>query len=98
MDHTYFNEDWLKHPEYKGWLVEDADRKKAHCKFCHKTFGLSNMGAQALKIHMSGKKHKQRAAPVSGFFKPVSKQNSTVVKDSSGENVSETAPNTSKLK
>ena len=95
MNQTYFNKDWLKHPEYKYWLKEDADRKKAHCKLCYKTFGLSNMGAQALKSHMSGKKHKQRAAPVSTFYKSVSKPNSTVVKDSAGEKVSESAPSTS---
>ena len=53
------------------------------------------MGAQALKSHMSGKKHKQRAAPVTTFFKPASKPNSTVVKDSAGENVSESVPSTS---
>ena len=49
MDQTYFQDDWLSHPDYKNWVRKDADRKKAFCSLCHKSLELSNMGTQALK-------------------------------------------------
>ena len=70
MDRTYFQEDWLQNPDFKNWVRRDADRKKAFCIQCHKSIELSNMGTQALKSHMSGKKHKEEAKPVTLFFKP----------------------------
>ena len=70
MDRTYFQEDWLQNPDFKNWVRRDVDRKKAFCIQCHKSTELSNMGTQALKSHTSGKKHKERAKPVTLFFKP----------------------------
>ena len=74
MDQTYFQDDWLSHPDYKNWVRKDADRNKAFCSLCHKSLELSNMGTQALKSHMNGKKHKRLAQPLACFFKPPAKK------------------------
>ena len=53
-----FNLDWMNKEEYKDWLLpEHSDNTKARCKFCRKTFSLSNMGEPSLKSHAQGKKH-----------------------------------------
>ena len=43
MDETFFNVDWLKHPNIKEWIKKDTDNKKAYCKYCKKSFALSNI-------------------------------------------------------
>lgn len=57
---TVFNDDWLKpdiHPDFAIWLKSvKEDSNKASCKYCNKTFSLSNMGIQAIKSHV-GPKH-----------------------------------------
>ena len=57
MDQTFFNDDWLKHPDFKESIKKDTDTKKAYCKYCKKYFALSKMGIQDLKSHTNGKKH-----------------------------------------
>ena len=53
-----FNLDWMNKEEYKDWLLpEQSDNTKARCKFCRRTFSLSNMGEPSLKSHAHGKKH-----------------------------------------
>ena len=55
LEKTYFQEDWLQHPDYKDWLAPDThENTKAHCKGCCKSFELSNMGIQAVKSHAAG--------------------------------------------
>ena len=35
---TYFQEDWLQHPDYKDWIALDTHAKtKARCKRCCKS-------------------------------------------------------------
>ena len=69
MDQTFFNDDWLKHPGFKEWIKKDINNKRAYCKFCKKSFALSNMKMQAVKCHANGKRHKERCKPISMFFK-----------------------------
>ena len=72
-DQTYFSNDWLKHKDYKDWIVKTNDSKIARCHLCTKTISLSNMGVQALKSHMKGEKHKKAAGvlkPTPRYFKP----------------------------
>ena len=53
-----FNLDWMNKEEYKDWLLpEQSDNTKVRCKFCRRTFSLSNMGEPSLKSHAQGKKH-----------------------------------------
>ena len=53
-----FNLDWMNKEEYKDWLLpEQSDNTNARCKFCRRTFSLSNMGEPSLKSHVQGKKH-----------------------------------------
>ena len=53
-----FNLDWMNKEEYKDWLLpEQSDNTKARCKFCRRTFSLSNMGEPSLKSYAQGKKH-----------------------------------------
>ena len=53
-----FNLDWMNKEEYKDWLLpEQSDNTKARCKFCRRTFSLSNMGEPSQKSHAQGKKH-----------------------------------------
>ena len=40
------------------------DKKVAYCAKCVKTIELSNMGEQALKLHMKGKKHFKNAETI----------------------------------
>ena len=37
---------------------------------CRKTIELPNMGKQALKSHIKGKKHTPNSKPITCFFKP----------------------------
>ena len=54
-DETYFQQDWLTIPQFKDWLSAGKESTKAYCKRCSKTFGLSNMGIQAVKSHAADK-------------------------------------------
>ena len=71
-----FNLDWMNKEEYKDWLLpEHSDNTKGRCKFCRKTFSLSNMGEPSLKSHAQGKKHqgilqrREKNPSVMGFLK-----------------------------
>ena len=69
-DHSTFLDDWLKDPEFSGWVPKvPNDSLSAKCKFCKKTFTLSNMGRQALVSHAIGKKHLKNVHSISTFFK-----------------------------
>ena len=48
---------------------ERCGHKRAYCKYCKKSYALSNTGIQAGKSHTNGKKHKERCKPISIFFK-----------------------------
>ena len=57
---TLFNKSWLKHENFKDWLVKDVDKGNFKCKWCgdNTAMALSNMGIRALKSHsLSKKKH-----------------------------------------
>lgn len=46
--------------EFSLWLHEDSGNKYfGYCRFCKKSFSLSNMGKQALISHNNSKKHYQ---------------------------------------
>ena len=65
---TYFQIDWLGKEEYKTWLKPCIDTKVVSCQKNRKTIELSNMGGQALKSHIKGKKHITNSKPLSCFF------------------------------
>ena len=54
-----FNTAWLANKEYKAWLMRDAGNldTMAMCRYCLKSFDISNMGEAALRSHMKRKKH-----------------------------------------
>ena len=53
-----FVDDWLKDPDFTGWLVKvKEDKTKTRCSICHKTIELSTSGRSALTNHAKGKKH-----------------------------------------
>ena len=53
-----FNPAWLENELYKNWLLEDPKSvHRAHCKLCHKSLEISNMGESALKSHVQGDRH-----------------------------------------
>ena len=101
---TYSNKGWLKIESYKEWLMEDEDGKFAGCNVCthpKNRFSLSNMGEQALKSHMKGKKHLKRFAErnnstqpkLSSFFqtgqaKSTSQSTSTIQSTSTNQSTS----------
>lgn len=58
---TLFNSAWLQDENFSSWLKKDNNNTNAaYCKFCMKSFSLSNMGRQALLSHASGNKHKSK--------------------------------------
>ena len=61
-----FRKEWLTKDDYKKWVQESSDNKKAYCKVCKKTIHLSNMGQRALTLHMKSKKHIDSLAVHSG--------------------------------
>ena len=69
-EQTFFQEIWLSDDRFNGWLEPVAqNNSQARCTRCKKTFGLFNMGVQAVKSHSEGKKHKAVCEMVSCFFK-----------------------------
>lgn len=57
---TFFQRIWL---DTYGWLQEDpASKHDAWCKWCNKSFNLSNMGERALISHAQSNKHSNFAA------------------------------------
>ena len=71
-----FNKEWMGRVEYKDWLLpEPSDNTKAKCRFCKRSFSLSNMGEPAIKSHAQGKKHQNaikgtgKSTSVLGFLK-----------------------------
>lgn len=53
-----FKNEWKEHPQFRDWLGEIAgDAHMEHCKFCRKSFDVSNMGVSALKRHAQGQGH-----------------------------------------
>ena len=61
-----FRKEWLTKDDYKEWIQEHADDKKAYCKVCSKSIDLSIMGQSALVSHMKSKKHSDSVAVRSG--------------------------------
>lgn len=57
-----FNRDWLNDPEYKDWLREVPDAKRAKCNLCQKDINLASMGISAVKSHARGDMHKKKMA------------------------------------
>ncbi|XP_019127348.1 uncharacterized protein LOC109141461 [Larimichthys crocea] len=57
-----FNSAWLSKESYQQWLARDGDQGRARCKFCMKSFDVSNMGEAALVSHLKGKKHQVLAS------------------------------------
>ncbi|KAF3850523.1 hypothetical protein F7725_012295 [Dissostichus mawsoni] len=48
--------------QYKDWIGEvPGDVHKAYCKFCRKSFDISNMGVASLKSHSKGQTHTKLA-------------------------------------
>jgi hypothetical protein len=91
-DQTFFQETWLDDNRFEGWLAAVTKNKtQAHCTRCKKTFGLSNMGVQALKSHSEGKKHKNICEKIACFFKQ-NKQNPKPNSDISNDNPSASVP------
>lgn len=73
---TSFNERWLLDDTFRTWLKPmPQDKFSAYCIICKTSFSLSNMGKQALKSHMGGKKHassvkfSQFSSSLSSYFK-----------------------------
>ena len=71
-----FNQEWMGRVEYKDWLLpEPSDNTKAKCRFCKRSFSLSNMGEPAIKSHAQGKNHQNavkgtgKSTSVLGFLK-----------------------------
>lgn len=64
---THFQGAWLTDPDFTTW-VKRVDKKPtyAYCLVCKYEFSLSNMGRQALKSHMKGKKHLENTTTISG--------------------------------
>ena len=95
-DKTYFNKSWLNHVDFKEWLEEDVDGERFKCTWCthRESFALSNMGIQALKHHMTSKKHlsykksKQSSNSITSYFGGAS---SSVSNNSSATATSTTA-------
>ena len=54
-----FNTEWLNNPDYKDWLAELPDAKRAKCNLCRKDINLAAMGKSALKSHAKGATHKK---------------------------------------
>jgi len=54
-----FNTAWLANKEYKAWLMRDPGNPDtmAMCRYCLKSFDISNMGKATLRSHMKGKRH-----------------------------------------
>lgn len=82
---TYFQIDWLENPLYSEWLKSREDKKTAYCKKCSKIIELSNMGEQALKSHIKGKKHTSNMKPMNCFFKVVSVPSNKPSKEPEGD-------------
>ena len=63
---TYFDPLWMMddtYKEYRKWLQPVTKDKTLYwCSLCNKSNKLSNMGIEALKSHVTGGKHKKRAA------------------------------------
>ena len=72
-------DDWLKDPDFTGWLVKvRKDKTKARCSVCQKTIDLSMSGRSALTNHTKGKKHTEVIDRRKNFFKPKPSTSTTV--------------------
>ena len=73
-----FNKEWMDKVEYKDWLLpEPSNNTKAKCRFCMRSFSLSNMGEPALKSHAQGKWASGKNTSVWGFLKKDDQKAST---------------------
>ena len=52
-DKTYFQQDWLIIPQFKGWLSAGKESIKPYCERCSKKFEFSNMGIQAIMLQVN---------------------------------------------
>ncbi len=80
---TSFNDSWLKENVkddngdiISDWCIKAKDMYSAHCKICHKSFSISNMGIKGLMAHANGVKHKDNVRQLKGqaVFKVVSQE------------------------
>ena len=85
-DQAYFSRDWLTDPDFRNWLGDTNDNTAVHCKVCHQTSKLSNMGRWALTSHISGKSHKKLFDRKQFFFKPKNSEQSKACSSSSQNN------------
>lgn len=81
-----FNREWLTDPDFKDWLVEVPDAKRAKCNLCRKDINLAAMGISALKSHAKGDTHKKnvdfaetakRGQTLINFMKPAATPEAT---------------------
>lgn len=80
----HFQEVWLGMPQFSDWLKRvENNEYEASCTVCRTVFSLSNMGKNALRSHMDGKKHLQatssakKSSSLQCFFKPPTAVSST---------------------
>ncbi|XP_034246267.1 uncharacterized protein LOC117648128 [Thrips palmi] len=94
---TTFQDDWLQVPEFKFIRRKEGDPYSAHCSLCMKTFGLSNMGRQAVVSHVEGKKHTGKFKNCTGsygmqLFTTQKEKESSALPASAGPTAAETDP------
>ena len=67
-------------PRFMGWLQKVDNIHSARSSYCCKTFDIGNMGKSALRSHMKGKKHCERAPSSNSqsFFNHSSNSSTTV--------------------
>ena len=86
-----FVDDWLKDPDFIGWLVKVKENKsKARCSVCQKTIELSTSGRSALTDHAKGKKHSKVIDRRKNFFKPKPSTSTTAGTSKSSKSVATT--------
>ena len=85
-DQSYFWKDLFTDLDFKGWLADTNDNTSAHCKVCHKTFELCNMGRHTFISHASGKRHKIHFDQKQFIFKPKNSEESKACSSSSQNN------------
>ena len=66
---THFQDSWLYKEEFQEWLVKGKENTQAKCRRYQKIIELSNMGIQAMRSHVGGKKHLKINHKVPCFFK-----------------------------
>ena len=52
-----FQDGWVTNPAYAKWIARAPSDGDAVCRYCKKSFDVSNMGESALRSHAKSKKH-----------------------------------------